>query len=133
MYELYGLDFMLDEDMQLWFIECNPNPLLDGVKPELITRMLMDLYEIQFAYYRSRMTRVLDVIKKMQKEMVTKKNVDYEKWRKQYQVAVQNKIEPAYKISKANTWEVIMDESQPISKAYFGHIPAECAQIQGTR
>lgn len=26
-YELFGLDFMLDENLNLWFIECNPSPV----------------------------------------------------------------------------------------------------------
>lgn len=29
-FELYGLDFMLDEDLNLWFIECNPSPVYQG-------------------------------------------------------------------------------------------------------
>jgi len=128
-YELHGLDFMLDENLQLWFIECNPNPLLDGVKPMLISRMLNDLFEIQYALYRSRMTRIIDVINKMQKETVESQKANATQWKKEYQAAERNRIDTKFAISKNNTWKPIMDENLKGSKAYFGHIPEQCADL----
>jgi hypothetical protein len=29
-YEMFGLDFVLDENLNLWFIECNASPVLIG-------------------------------------------------------------------------------------------------------
>jgi len=128
-YELLGLDFMLDDNMQLWFIECNPNPLLEGVKPELINRMLLDMFDVQYALYKSRMQRVVKVIQDMREAENTSKSVDYNLWKKKYEVAVQNKFDSAFKIKSSNTWKIIMDESLEGSKAYFGHIPKECGRI----
>lgn len=128
-YELLGLDFMLDENMQLWFIECNPNPLLEGVKPELISRMLLDMFEVQYALYKSRMERTIKVIRDMQEAAKNSKSIDYNLWRNRYQVAVRNKFEPAYRVKSTNTWKIIMNEGLEGSKAYYGHIPKECGRI----
>ena len=32
-FELFGLDFMLDDDLNLWFIECNASPVFQGTCP----------------------------------------------------------------------------------------------------
>ena len=29
-FEMFGLDFLLDEDLNLWFIECNASPQMVG-------------------------------------------------------------------------------------------------------
>jgi tubulin polyglutamylase TTLL1 len=127
LYELFGLDFMLDEDLKLWFIEANPNPLLTGVKPELIERMLLDMFEIQYAYYHSRMKRVLNVIQKMQIDAKVNDKVDYGMWRKEYQEAVKNRLEPEYKLSGNNTFSLFIDQNLlPSSAAYFGYLDEAC-------
>jgi D-alanine-D-alanine ligase-like ATP-grasp enzyme len=49
LYDLYGLDFMLDDQMNLWFIEGNTAPALSGTsaaKEKLMTTMLVDMLEI---------------------------------------------------------------------------------------
>ena len=117
---------MLDEDMQLWYIECNPNPLLDGVKPDIINRMLRDMFEIQFAIYRSRMERVANVIEKMMETHDAGNVLDFDFWRKEFKAASRNRIDSKYKVSQENTWMKIMDENLDSSEAYFGHIREEC-------
>ena len=27
-FEFYGLDLMLDDDLNLWYLECNPSPVM---------------------------------------------------------------------------------------------------------
>ncbi len=125
-YELHGLDFMLDENMQLWYIECNPNPLLDGVKPDIINRMLRDMFEIQFAIYRSRMERVAEVIGKMMETHDKGEVMDFDFWRKEYKSASRNRIDEKFQVSQENTWIKIMDENLEGSEAYFAHIREEC-------
>jgi len=126
-HELHGLDFMLDENLKLWFIECNPNPLLTGVKPELIVPMLKNMFTIQYSYYRSRMLRVLDLLYYLQQETLQQGTVDYAKWRAQYQAATRNRLEPRYKIKADNTWQLIMDENLlPSTAAYSDYVPQEC-------
>lgn len=34
-FELFGLDFMIDEELKVWLIECNTNPCLETTGPLL--------------------------------------------------------------------------------------------------
>jgi len=125
-YELFGCDFMLDDEMGVWFIEANPNPLMDGPKPKMISQMLRDLYEIQYAYYRSRMTRIIDVIHRMQKDTGNGAVKNLEQWQEKYQEAAKNRLEPEFRIKDTNTWKLILDESKTGAEAYQGWISEEC-------
>jgi hypothetical protein len=128
-YQLFGLDFMLDDDLNLWYIEGNPNPQLHQntkTMSEMMTRMLKDMFEIQYNYYRSRMARVMEVIAKMQMEAAKKKNINYAKWQAEYKEAAKNRLAPEYQISKKNTFKLILDENLPGAEAYFGHVSSKC-------
>jgi D-alanine-D-alanine ligase-like ATP-grasp enzyme len=48
-FELFGLDFMIDTDMNVWLIEVNTNPCLEEsskILETLIPRMLDDLFKL---------------------------------------------------------------------------------------
>lgn len=128
-YEMFGLDFMLDDKFNLWFIECNVSPQFISVnerRGKVLKKMLHDMFEIQYNYYKSRMTRVLSVILKMEQEMLDNGSLNLDKWRGEYAAAAKNKLEPQYKISENNAFKLIMDESKPGAGAYFGFIKHEC-------
>jgi len=127
-YQLLSLDFMLDDNFNLWFIEGNPNPQLAATNSylgRLLRKMLKDLHEIQFGLYKSRMTRIFKAMQKMQKEQ-EKGDVDYKKWQAEYKKAASNKFEPQYKPSKTNSFVLVLDESIPGVKGYQGNLKAEC-------
>jgi hypothetical protein len=129
-YEMFGLDFMLDEELNLWFIECNSSPQLIGTndyKTTFLIQMLTDIFEIQYNLYRSRMKRVLQVLKKINRESLEHGVADYNEWRDEYVEASKNRFEPEYEISSGNSFKIIMDLNLDGPEAYFGHIPAECA------
>lgn len=48
-FELFGFDFMIDEDFGVWLIECNTNPYL-GIPnkfiDDLLPRMISEMFEI---------------------------------------------------------------------------------------
>jgi len=95
---------MLDDEINLWFIESNPGPQLFGTSQDKIYYdVLVGIFDINFAYYRSRMKRVLNVISSIQKDLVNSQVVNYERYRKEYQEAVKNILEPEYQISPNNT------------------------------
>ena len=57
-FELFGYDFMIDEDFNVWLIECNTNPsLAESAKylEQLIPRMIEDMIKLtvdeEFMYY----------------------------------------------------------------------------------
>ena len=118
---------MLDDNLELWFIESNPSPLLTGTQKYMFFyQVVKDHFEIQFAYYRSRMQRTVDVIERMQMEQRVGGAVDYKKWRKEYRKAIQNRIEPEYQISEKNGFKLVLDENLVGPDAYMGYLPKEC-------
>jgi hypothetical protein len=47
--ELFGLDFMLDSDMNCWLIEANTNPCIEEssrLLSELLPRMIDDMFKL---------------------------------------------------------------------------------------
>jgi len=128
-YEMFGLDFMLDDELNLWFIECNSSPQLIGtneLKTNFLVKMLNSLFEIQHNLYKSRMKRVLNIIKKINKEGEETGKVNYDNWRAEYKEAVRNRFEPEYQISQDNSFKLILDQNLPGHEAYFGHLAPEC-------
>jgi len=48
-FEIFGFDFMIDEDLKVWVIEINTNPCLEESSPileELLPRMLDDAFKL---------------------------------------------------------------------------------------
>jgi len=128
-FEMFGLDFMLDDNLNLWFIECNSSPQYIGTNPlktNFLVTMLSDLFEIQFAYYRSRMQRVYELFNKINEEVLEKREIDYAKWKKEYKKAVSNRLEPEYSISPNNSFIMIMDRSRTGKDRYLGFLADEC-------
>jgi hypothetical protein len=128
---LFGLDFMLDEKFNLWFIEANPNPQLktiNGVFDDVLHSLVEGLMEISFNLYRSRMKRALGLIQRIQEE-AKGSEIDYSKYTEEYQEITKNKLEPEYQLTKTNPFVMIMDESVSGPEAYFGNITPECANF----
>jgi len=129
-YEMFGLDFMLDDQLNLWFIECNASPQLIGTneyKSKFLIKMLTDLFEIEYGLYRSRMKRVLEVLKTIKVDSVSTGYIDYALYKEAYRAAMVNRFEPEYEPSKDNTFELIMDLGKSGPEAYFGNLDDECA------
>ena len=128
-FEMLGLDFLLDEELNLWFIECNASPQLIGTsdeKAEFLTKLLSDMFEIQYAYLRSRFKRIQAFIAKMNGDISSKKKVDRRKIRNEFAVINRNKLEPEFQIDPSNSFTLIMDKNLKGPLAYFGHLPKEC-------
>jgi len=129
-YEMFGLDFMLDDQLNLWFIECNSSPQLIGTNPyktQFLITMLTDLFEIQYGLYRSRMRRVLKVLNRINLEVQTSGSVDYQRFRGVYNNALINRFEPEYEPRPQNSFKILMDLNVKGPDAYFGHLQPECA------
>jgi len=48
-FELFGFDFMIDEDFRTWLIEVNTNPCIEessALLRELLPRMLNDAFKL---------------------------------------------------------------------------------------
>ena len=76
MYELFGVDFMLDTDLGLWFIEANSTPAFDGYSEpmeEFIVKMLQDHAEIVHGLLKSRMKRIITYVNNLTTNGVVEK------------------------------------------------------------
>jgi len=126
LYELHGLDFILDNDMKLWFIESNPSPLLTGTTKHMIYHeTIRDAMDIMYAYYRSRMARFVKLIKNMEQDPKAL-TTNLPKWKAEFELAAKNRLEPEHQVSKNNTYTLIMDEGLEGEKKYMGLIEKEC-------
>lgn len=128
-FEMYGLDFVIDENMDIWFIECNPSPQMVGTserKTNFLVQMAKDLFEIQYAYLRSRMKRVQSFINEMEHRASKGEKMDYEKLRQDFDRTNINKLDEQFPISKTNRFNLITDKNIEGPKAYLGHLSPQC-------
>lgn len=135
-FELYGVDFMLDTNLNLWYIEANAQPLLRGWNSEsveLFNDMLADSFEIVLGLLRSRMKRVIDYVNLLieSPEYWSLENdqiniIDVESRRREFKEISRNKFEPEFEPSLKNSFSKIIDENYRGSDKYMGLIKDEC-------
>ena len=129
-FELFGLDFMLDDKLKLWFIECNSSPQYIGTnkyKTEMLTKMLKDMFEIEYGLLRSRMKRVMEFIKSS-RDVSGKSEAELQSLKEKFEMLNRNKFEPEYLPSANNGWQKIVDKMMVQNKKeqYMGLIHEEC-------
>ena len=135
-YELQGVDFMLDSNLNLWFIEANARPALEGSIPkkvEFMTRMLKDHFEIVTGLLRSRTKRVINYVNKLIRSGDAKRgfiddlminNVELRK--AEFEEVIKNRFEPEFVPSADNTFSLIIDENKEGIERYAGLIKRQC-------
>ena len=136
-YELYGLDFILDQDMKLWVIEANAKPALEGdplKKTTFMTKMLKDHFEIIFGLLKSRNKRIIDYVNELtrnkdQWEIIATNKLfikDLKEKRKEFEMITKNRFEPEFAPSAKNGFSMIIDENLSGTERYFDLIKEEC-------
>ena len=134
--ELMGVDFMLDEDLNLWFIEANIGPELKGTPKEkeiLVTRMIYDMLEILTSQLKSRLKRAIKYINWLEQTGLIKleeggKVVISKLWqrRKEFADLTKNHLDEEFELSSDNTWVKIIDENLNGLDRYNGMISIDC-------
>lgn len=135
-YDLYGVDFMLDTDMNLWFIEANSAPGLDGYSKELekfIVKMLKDEVEIVMGLLRSRMKRVIIFVNELiesgsviqdENGGINIKSLGLN--RLMFEKITENYFEEEFMPSPENGFSKIIDENYKGTERYMGFINEQC-------
>ena len=136
LYSLYGVDFMLDEDLNVWFIEANSGPAFRGYsKPmeKFVVKMLQDHFEVVHGLLKSRMKRVLVYVNGLidTKEVSISKSGKLvirgvEKKRETFQELIQNGFEEEYMPSPTNGFSLIIDGHKEGAEVYQGFISKDC-------
>jgi len=135
-YELFGCDFMLDNNLNLWFIECNSGPVLSGSSQEkelFVTKMLRDQFEIVFGMLKSRSKRIINfvnsILRSPETQILEDGDVvidDLEKKREIFKNITRNYVEPEFEPSEDNGFFKVYDDNLEGTAKYAGLIPEEC-------
>lgn len=131
-FEMYGVDLIMDKDFRLYIIEVNASPMVVGTstkKTALMKNMLSGLFNIIFAQQFSRTNRTLDFInEKKEKIMKTSKLQSY---KDEFNRLYQNYIQPEYQhMIDQNPWEVLYDGTKEGKyEKYLGLIDNECVDL----
>ncbi|KAL4448661.1 hypothetical protein ABPG74_012750 [Tetrahymena malaccensis] len=128
--ENFALDFLIDEDSKVWFLENNPNPqvLRSSVKRTMRHYVMFgDLFQIQFAYLRSRAKRLNQLAKQMAEE-IQNNTFDQQTYKIKFQNANKNFLDPEFEsqIRKDSSYVKIYDESLEGEQKFMGYLPKEC-------
>lgn len=131
-YEVFGLDFVMDENMNLWFIEANSMPLVNGFSKGstvLLNKMLVDTFDIVMGLAKSRMKRVIDYVNNLTYQV----DVDFQgelpdlaKRRKEFKEITKNYFEPEFEPATDNSYHRIIYEKDVGVKRYSGLLTKEC-------
>jgi len=135
-YEIFGVDFMLDTDLNLWFIEANDGPAYDGYsKPmgKFIIKMLRDHMEVVMGLMRSRMKRVVQFVNKIIEDGEVQVSKDgtinvpkLEEKVKKFKQITKNYFEKEYEPSPTNGFSKIINGHKWGVDRYQGFIKKEC-------
>ena len=135
--ELFGVDLLMDENLNLWFIEGNAIPLIQGWTDEtqkFFDKMLIDQFEILFGLLRSRMKRVIDYVNNLTRTPDNWYIKDESLWfrdvvekRIVFRDLVTNSFEPEFVPATTNGFQKIIDESIGDNEdKYFGLLNKKC-------
>ena len=135
-YELFGVDFMLDENLNLWFLECNSSPVLKGTseeKDKFLSKMIADQFEVLISYIRSRMKRVIDYVNKLTRQQVEENKFlegvyipAMEVKVKELEMITKKFLEPEISLSRDNGFQKIIDENYDGAERYCNLLDTQC-------
>jgi len=135
-YELYGVDFLMDDDLHLWFLEANSGPMFTGTteeKEKFAVKMLTDHLEIVTGLLKSRMKRAINYVNRLiaDKSAVAGKKGDVEikdldQKIREFQEITKNYFEPEYEPLRTNGFSKIMDENYHSYQRYNNLLEKDC-------
>jgi len=135
-FELYGVDFMLDDQLNLWFIEANALPGLSEKSYDLTKfegKMLRDEFDIIFRLLRSRMKRVFNYVNNIILRGEAMRVSGGRAYIKNLPVHIEefaevskNRFEPEFEPLPNNGFVKIIDENFSGTKRYSDILSDEC-------
>ena len=130
-FELFGLDYIMDENLNLWFIEANTMPALHGktrAHKDLFIELLYGTFDIVSGLLRSRAKRIISYVNSLTGEYGI--NVpDLEKRREEFNEISKNYFEPEFMPKSSHGFYKIMDENLEGVARYSGLLAEECLEF----
>jgi len=135
-FQLFGVDFLLDTNLNLWFIEANSGPAIGGYSvpmEKFIVEMVQDHFEIVYGILRSRVKRILNYINKIVQEgevvllstgEVEIKNLEAK--RREFDKVSKNYFEKEFEPKPTNGFKKIVDANYEGVDMYQGYLEPEC-------
>ena len=134
-YEIMGVDFMLDDNLDLWFIEANIYPSFIEYSPKeskILNGMLKDHWEIVQGLLKSRAKRIINYINFLTKEGKGWRDEngasfdDFELRQREFKEISKNYFESEFEPSATNGFELVANENLNDEGRYAGLIPTHC-------
>jgi len=137
LYEVFGVDFILDTDLNVWFLEANSGPSWDGdytVSVEkVIVDMLKDHFDITYGLLSSRLQRIVGFVNNMiltdQVEKLGQDEIlirDVEEKIKEFKEVTKNHFEPRFAPEEGNKFVLIIDENLDGVDKYQNLLSEDC-------
>lgn len=131
-FEMYGVDIIMDRDFRLYIIEVNASPMVVGTsskKTALMKNMLTGLMDIVFAQQYSRTGRTLRYLQQHREDIGRAKKVG--RHRARFEQLYRNHVDPQYQhMVDDNPWTVLYDGTLPGKyEKYLGLIDDECVDL----
>jgi len=127
-FELFSLDFIMGEGGRFYLMDVKSSPKILFKNPKLTryyTTLYQDMFEIQYAFLRSRIRRLRTIFPKIHGNIADSRQADFGSMKKQFESLNRNKIDSEFEIDDSNTFKLILDKS--MGKAgYFGYINEDC-------
>eukprot|EP01016_Furgasonia_blochmanni_P007452 TRINITY_DN12991_c0_g2_i2.p1 TRINITY_DN12991_c0_g2~~TRINITY_DN12991_c0_g2_i2.p1 ORF type:complete len:147 (-),score=52.81 TRINITY_DN12991_c0_g2_i2:251-691(-) len=123
----YGVDFILDTDLNLWLLEVNGIPAMEGtseMKVRFLTTLLHDQLNIMFSQIRSRHKRVNTFLDELVEDLMEQEDandfssIDLFAKKEEFRNLIRNHIDPEFEIAEDNTFTKVLDENFEGGKAY---------------
>jgi len=134
-YQLMGLDFTLDDNLNLWFIEGNSNPALIPYSEErrkILKDLIKDMLKINFGLLRSRIKRIIifmnEIAEENPKTYFEPEEVKAlaEKYKEKFEEVIKNRFEPGFIPASTSSFRKIIDDNLDGVERYSNLIDKEC-------
>ena len=131
LFEIFGCDFVLDENLKIWFIESNTTPSLAGYsldREKILVKMVIDMFDLMYGYLKSRLKRVILFINKLPQNINSTNTLDdnYENLKSKFDDINTNNMELEFRPSIQNGFYKIVDENLEGIARYSNIITEEC-------
>ena len=138
LFEIFGVDVMLDENLNLWFIEANAKPGLEGsseAAKDLFINFLTNSFEVLFGLLRSRTKRIIEYVNELERNVNAWDLNDGSAFvenlrikRLEFKELTKNRFESEFKpnIRTKYGFSKIVDENYVGVRRYSGILSEEC-------
>lgn len=128
-YEMFGLDFILDQDLNLWFLECNASPVMQGtsVEKEIFqSTLLKDMFNIEYSLLRSRFKRIKALENEIEIARNSSADFNITSYREKFLEAEKNYLDPEFPFDANSSFSKIIDLNLKGKAAFVDMFPDKC-------